>query len=114
MRRLRMASGMTGTRVAAHLLISQPKVSHMETGRRAVSPRDVRDLCKPYGVTDQNVVDSLTELRQRVEPTGLVARLRRHSHSVHIDLETEAASIHTYQSVVIPLCCRLPPTRPRS
>ncbi|MFJ2938537.1 helix-turn-helix domain-containing protein [Streptomyces sp. NPDC087219] len=53
-----MASGMTSTRVAAHLLISQPKVSHMETGRRAVSPRDVRDLCKPYGVTGQNVVDS--------------------------------------------------------
>ncbi|MFE2231740.1 helix-turn-helix domain-containing protein [Streptomyces sp. NPDC059442] len=47
-----MASGLTGTQVAARLLISQPKVSHMETGRRAVSPRDVRDLCKLYGVTD--------------------------------------------------------------
>lgn len=38
LRRLREDRGMTGTQVAAELLISQAKVSHMETGRRAVSP----------------------------------------------------------------------------
>ncbi|MFD5721694.1 hypothetical protein [Streptomyces sp. NPDC127036] len=30
-----------------------------ENGNRAVSPRDVRDLCALYGVTDQQVIDTL-------------------------------------------------------
>lgn len=55
LRRLRKASGLTGTQAAAQLLTSQAKVSHVETGRRAVSPRDVRDLCRLYGVTEQQI-----------------------------------------------------------
>lgn len=71
LRRFRRNSGMTGTQVAERLLISQAKVSHMETGRRAVSPRDVRDLCMLYGVTDQHAVDSLTALaRSRADRAG--------------------------------------------
>ncbi|MFE5662228.1 helix-turn-helix domain-containing protein [Streptomyces sp. NPDC056431] len=108
LRRLRMASGMTGTQVAAHLLISQPKVSHMETGRRAVSPRDVRDLCKLYGVTDQNVVDSLTELARESSRQGWWHAYGDIPHSVYIDLETAAASIHTYESMVIPALLQTP------
>ena len=53
---------MTGTQVAEQLLISQAKVSPVETHRRAVSPRDLRDLCMLYGVTDLHAVDSLTAL----------------------------------------------------
>ncbi|MFE9804307.1 MULTISPECIES: helix-turn-helix domain-containing protein [Streptomyces] len=30
--------------MAEHLLISRPKISHLENGRRAIKPRDVRDL----------------------------------------------------------------------
>ncbi|MGW2996902.1 helix-turn-helix domain-containing protein, partial [Streptomyces sp. NPDC001193] len=37
LRRLRLAQGLTSTQVAEHLLVSQPKVSHLENGRRAIS-----------------------------------------------------------------------------
>ncbi|MFD3334632.1 helix-turn-helix domain-containing protein [Streptomyces sp. NPDC058700] len=108
LRRLRVASGLTGTQVAAHLLISQPKVSHMETGRRAVSPRDVRDLCKLYGVTEQRVVDSLIELARESSRQGWWHAYGDIPHSVYIDLEAEAASIHTYESMVIPALLQTP------
>lgn len=102
LRRLRKDSGLTGTQVAARLLISQAKVSHMETGRRAVSPRDVRDLCNIYGVTDQQVVDSLTELARESSRQGWWHAYGAIPHSAYVDLEADAASIHTYDSMVIP------------
>ncbi|TLQ47831.1 helix-turn-helix domain-containing protein [Streptomyces marianii] len=53
---------MTATQAAASLLVSQPKISSMETGRRRISPRDVRDLCKIYGVEDQRTVEALIRM----------------------------------------------------
>lgn len=53
LRRLRLASGLKSTQVAERLMVSQPKISHLENGRRTISPIDVRDLCTIYGVTDQ-------------------------------------------------------------
>ncbi|OEJ20981.1 transcriptional regulator [Streptomyces agglomeratus] len=108
LRRLRMASGLTGTQVAAHLLVSQAKVSHMETGRRAVSPRDVRDLCNLYSVTDQQAVDSLVELARESSRQGWWHAYGDIPHSVYVGLETEAASIHTYEPMVIPALLQTP------
>lgn len=62
LRRLRQARGLKSTEVAERLMVSQPKISHLENGRRAISPRDVRDLCAMYGVTDPQVIDSLMEM----------------------------------------------------
>ncbi|MER7980444.1 helix-turn-helix transcriptional regulator [Streptomyces sp. NPDC095817] len=45
LRRLRLASGLKSTEVAERLMVSQPKISHLENGNRTVGPRDVRDLC---------------------------------------------------------------------
>ncbi|GAA2498044.1 helix-turn-helix transcriptional regulator [Streptomyces gobitricini] len=102
LRRLRLASGLTGTQVAARLLISQAKVSHMETGRRAVSARDVRDLCRLYGVTDQGVVDFLMELARESGRQGWWYAYGDIPHSVYVGLEAEAASIRTYEPMVVP------------
>ncbi|MFF5444236.1 helix-turn-helix domain-containing protein [Streptomyces sp. NPDC012888] len=102
LRRLREDSGMTGTQVAARLLISQAKVSHMETGRRAVSPRDVRDLCMLYGVTDQNTVDSLTALARESSRQGWWHSYGDIPHSVYLDLEAVADSVRAYACMVIP------------
>ncbi|MFF9913351.1 helix-turn-helix domain-containing protein [Streptomyces sp. NPDC013457] len=102
LRRLRLASGLTGMQVAAHLLVSQAKVSHMETGRRAVSPRDVRDLCTLYGVSDQDVVDSLTELARESSRHGWWYAYGDIPHSVYVGLQAEAASIDTFEAMVIP------------
>ncbi|MGW2997397.1 helix-turn-helix domain-containing protein, partial [Streptomyces sp. NPDC001193] len=43
LRRLREISGMTTQQVTERLLISQPKISLLENGRRVIKPRDVRD-----------------------------------------------------------------------
>ena len=52
LRALRNDRGLTVDQVAAELLCSPSKVSRMETGQRGATPRDVRDLCELYGVTD--------------------------------------------------------------
>ncbi|MGW1988278.1 helix-turn-helix domain-containing protein [Streptomyces collinus] len=61
LRRIRLASGLKSKEVAERLMVSQPKISHLENGNRAISPRDVRDLCALYEVTDQKVVDALMQ-----------------------------------------------------
>ncbi|WP_327733580.1 helix-turn-helix domain-containing protein [Streptomyces nojiriensis] len=102
LRRLRLARGLTSTQVAEHLLISQPKVSHLETGRRGISPRDVRDLCGLYGVTDQQVIDSLMEMAREANRQGWWVACGEVPYTVYIGLETAAASVRSYEPLVIP------------
>ncbi|MYV73114.1 helix-turn-helix domain-containing protein [Streptomyces sp. SID1046] len=102
LRRLRLARGLTSTQVAEHLLISQPKVSHMETGRRGVSSRDVRDLCGLYGVTDQQVVHSLMEMARESNRQGWWVACGEVPYAVYIGLETAAVSVRSYEPLVIP------------
>ncbi|MEJ8640003.1 helix-turn-helix transcriptional regulator [Streptomyces sp. MS2.AVA.5] len=103
LRRLRRASGLTGGEVAQRLLVSQAKISHMETGRRAVSLRDVRDLCALYGVADQQVVDFLMGMARDAGQQGWRSAYGDDvPYSVYIGLEMEAASIRTYNPLSIP------------
>ncbi|MFB7468226.1 helix-turn-helix domain-containing protein [Streptomyces sp. NPDC056224] len=102
LRRLRLARGLTSTQVAEHLLISQPKVSHLENGRRAISPRDVRDLCGLYQVTDQQVIDSLMEMARESNQQGWWVAFGEVPYAVYIGLETAAASVRSYEPLVIP------------
>ncbi|WP_030724779.1 helix-turn-helix domain-containing protein [Streptomyces sp. NRRL S-237] len=101
LRRLRLARGLTSTQVAEHLLISQPKVSHLETGRRRISPRDVRDLCGLYGVTDRQVVDALMEMARESDRQGWWVACGEVPYTVYIGLETAAASVRSYEPLVI-------------
>ncbi|WP_329388478.1 helix-turn-helix domain-containing protein [Streptomyces sp. NBC_01351] len=102
LRRLRLASGLTSTQVAEQLMISQPKISHLENGRRAINPRDVRDLCGLYGVTDQRVVDALMRMAGESGRQGWWVAFGEVPYSVYIGLETEASSIRSYEPLVIP------------
>ncbi|MET9448202.1 helix-turn-helix domain-containing protein [Streptomyces cinerochromogenes] len=102
LRRLRQASGLKSTEVAERLMVSQPKISHMENGRRAISPRDVRDLCAIYGVTDEQVIDSLMRMAEESRQQGWWNAYGDHPQSVYIGLEADAASLHTYETLVIP------------
>ncbi|MET9803407.1 helix-turn-helix transcriptional regulator [Streptomyces sp. NPDC006368] len=108
LRRLRQASGLKSTEVAERLRVSQPKISHMETGRRATSPRDVRDLCALYGVTDRQVVDSLMEMARESGQQGWWHAYGDIPQSVYIGLETDAASVHSYEPMVIPALLQTP------
>jgi transcriptional regulator with XRE-family HTH domain len=102
LRRLRKASGLKATEVAERLMVSQPKISHLENGKRAISPRDVHDLCSIYGVTDQPVIDSLMQMAKESAQQGWWNAYCDIPQSVYIALETDATSVHTYASTVIP------------
>ncbi|MEU9234417.1 helix-turn-helix domain-containing protein [Streptomyces subrutilus] len=102
LRRLRLACGLTSTQVAERLLISQPKISHLENGRRAIKPRDVRDLCSLYDVTDPEVVDSLMRMAGEAEQQGWWVACGEVPYAVYIGLETAACSIRSYEPMVIP------------
>ena len=76
LRRLREAAKLTCEDVAELLECSASKISRVETARVTVSPRDVRDLLRIYGVPiDQQ--DSLIQLARGFPAEGLVARVRR-------------------------------------
>ncbi|MFJ9967917.1 helix-turn-helix domain-containing protein [Streptomyces avermitilis] len=102
LRRLRKASDLTSAQVAERLLVSQPKISLLENGHRAISPRDVRDLCELYQVTDRQVIDSLMRMARESGQQGWWNTYGNIPNSVYIGLESDAASIHTYEPMVIP------------
>ncbi|MEV6734526.1 MULTISPECIES: helix-turn-helix transcriptional regulator [unclassified Streptomyces] len=102
LRRLRQISGMTTQQVAARLLISQPKISFLENGRRLIKPRDVRDLCRLYGVQDQRLVDDLMHLARESGRQGWWNAYGDIPYGAYIGLEAEAAAIQTYEPHVIP------------
>ncbi|GGV62649.1 helix-turn-helix transcriptional regulator [Streptomyces massasporeus] len=102
LRRLREARGLTSTEVAKQLMVSQPKISHLENGNRAISPRDVRDLCAIYDVTDQQVIDALMQMARESGERGWWHAYGDVPQSVYIALETDAASLHVYEPMVIP------------
>lgn len=102
LRRLREISGMTTQQVAERLLISQPKISLLENGRRVVKPRDVRDLCGLYGVQDQRRVEHLMQLAGESGQQGWWNSYGDIPYGAYIGLEAEAAAIRLYEPLVVP------------
>jgi DNA-binding XRE family transcriptional regulator len=102
LRKLREQKGMTAEEVAARLLVSQSKISRLENGRRSISQRDVRDLCSVYGVEDIRIVDSLMQMAKESRQQGWWHAFGDVPYSVYIGLETDAASLRVYESLVVP------------
>ncbi|MEE1761072.1 helix-turn-helix domain-containing protein [Streptomyces sp. SP18BB07] len=102
LRRLRQASGLKSAEAAERLMVSQPKISHLENGRRAIHPRDVRDLCAIYGVTDQQVIDALMRMAKESGQQGWWNVYGDIPQSVYVGLEADAATVHAYEPMVIP------------
>ena len=102
LRKLREQQGMTAEEVASRLLVSQSKISRLENGRRSISQRDVRDLCGVYGVADERVVDSLMQMAKESRQQGWWHAFGDVPYSVYIGLETDAASLRVYESLVVP------------
>ncbi|MFI6334904.1 helix-turn-helix domain-containing protein [Streptomyces sp. NPDC050535] len=102
LRRLRQASGLKSREVAERLMVSQPKISHLENGNRTISPRDVRDLCAIYGVTDPQVIDSLMQMAKESGQQGWWHAYGSIPQSAYIALETDAVRLHLYASMAIP------------
>jgi len=83
------------------MLCSPPKISRIETGARPASPRDVRDLCRIYGVDDA-LRDRLMTLAREAKEEGWWNRYGDIAIDSLIGLEIEAAQISSYESCVIP------------
>ena len=105
LRRIREARGMTIEEVAHDLLerlgpgFSTAKISRMETAKRGLNQRDVRDLCEYYGLAP--------EQRDRLVAMAKAARVNRlqgvnEALDEYVALESIATSEHAYESMYVP------------
>lgn len=62
LRTLRLGHGLTVEQVAGELRCSPSRVSRLETGQRSATFRDVRILCRLYGVSDETQLAHLRDL----------------------------------------------------
>ena len=102
MRELRNALGLTVEDVGVRLECSAAKISRLETGARQPVLRDVRDLCRIYGVTDQGQVEELVELARRAREPGWWTRYEEPVFSPYLGLEQEAVAITAFSMFHVP------------
>jgi transcriptional regulator with XRE-family HTH domain len=106
LRRLRAESGLTRDDVASRLEWHPTKVTRLETGQwTRLNPRDVRDLLDIYGVTDEGQREALVLLAREARQRGWwhsYGDVLPSEYAHFIGLEAEAASIRTYQQVLVP------------
>jgi transcriptional regulator with XRE-family HTH domain len=109
LRELRVAAGASLDDVAKELMCSTAKVSRMETGERAVQPRDLRDLCRFYAVSDA-VRDDLTRLAREAAQRGWWQDFGSLDQQVatFVALESAATEIRQAINAVLPGLIQLP------
>lgn len=101
LRKLRTEKGLTVEQAADQLLFSMSKLSRMETGHGIATPRDIRDLCGLYGVTDEAERDRMLRLAREGKQAGWWQGYDL-PYSTYVGLEAEAITISDFQSSVIP------------
>jgi transcriptional regulator with XRE-family HTH domain len=100
LRQLRLDAGKSVEEAAAELMCSAAKISRMETAGRGVQPRDVRDLCRFYGVPD-GVRDDLMQAAADARKPGWWQDFRSLDEQVttFIGLETAAEELRAFDPV---------------
>jgi transcriptional regulator with XRE-family HTH domain len=102
LRVLRLDAGFTVEGAAEQLLVSASKISRLETAARKPSPRDVRDLCRVYGVSDAER-DQLMELAAQAQETSWYQEADYiPGFRTFIGLEQAATDIAEWQPSVVP------------
>ncbi|MEU6429238.1 helix-turn-helix transcriptional regulator [Microbispora sp. NPDC046973] len=105
LRKLRQDANMTVEKAAEELLCSPAKISRMETGQRGASPRDVRDLCRIYGVADEKLVSQLMTMARESRQPGLKQEwgdLGDDALYLYMELEATASAITELQTAHLP------------
>jgi Domain of unknown function (DUF5753)/Helix-turn-helix domain len=87
--------------VARDLMCSPTKISRLETGARRANPRDVRDLCRLYGIADQAKADELMELARQAHETAWWTQYEGF-FSPLLGLEQDATTITSYSMFHVP------------
>ena len=101
LRQLRVGLGRTVEDVAGEMLCSATKISRLETGARPASLRDVRDLCRIYGVTEQETQALMSLARQAREP-GWWTQYEDLNLSPYIGFEQDATAITAFSMYWVP------------
>lgn len=101
LRELRQAAKMSIEEVADHLLCSPAKISRMETGQRAASLRDVRDLCALYEVPTERGKELMALARDGRQRAWWESYDLRQSYARYIGFEAAATTILDYKSSIV-------------
>ena len=101
LRALRADHGLTAEEVTARLLFSPTKLSRIETGQSGASPRDMRDLCDLYEVTNPAEREHLMLLAREGKQRGWWQDYDL-PYSTYVGLEAEAVSLNDYLSGSVP------------
>jgi transcriptional regulator with XRE-family HTH domain len=103
LRALRLEQGLTVEQAAGQLLCHPSKVSRMETGQRGATPRDMRDLCDLYGVTDPAERARMAKLAADGKQQGWWQPYDLpEDFTTYVGLEQDTIAIRTYQSTTVP------------
>lgn len=102
LRAMRLDHGLTVDQVAEQMLCSSSKVSRMETGQRGATPRDVRDLCRIYGLSDEAEVARLMGLAREGKQQAWWQPYDLTDFATYVDLEQVATSLSYFHSTVVP------------
>jgi len=100
LRKLRTEKGLTVEQAAERLMFSMSKLSRMETGHGVATPRDIRDLCGLYGVTDEAERDHMLKLAVEGKQQAWWQSYDL-GYATYVGLEAEAVAISAFQSSVI-------------
>lgn len=101
LRQLRTERDLSIEEVTQRAMFSATKLSRLETGRVGASPRDIRDLCIVYGITDGAERDRLMDLAREGKQRAWWQKLDL-PYATYVGLEAEATSISNYDMGVVP------------
>ena len=100
LRQLRTERGLSIENVAERAMLHPTKLSRLETGRVGAAPRDIRDLCIVYGITDAAERERLMELAREGKQRAWWQKLDL-PYATYIGLEAEAVFIRDYNPDII-------------
>jgi hypothetical protein len=105
LRRMRESAGISRADAGWQIRSSESKVSRMELGRVGFKERDVADLLKLYGLTDEREKERLMELARAANNPGWWSRygdVMPAWFSNYVGLEVAAKLIRTYEVLFVP------------
>src|ERR1700728_564259 len=100
LRQLRTDLGLSVDVVAERAMFSQTKLSRLETGRVGASPRDIRDLCIVYGITDADERERLMALAREGKQRAWWQQLDL-PYATYVGLEAESTAISEYETDLV-------------